>query len=438
MDATASPSATNPGQLRHSWLDRLDLQLIAEEVGTPVFVYSESQLLRNVGRIKAAAAAAGIADRVELYVPFFPNSNPHVLRPFQQAGVGLLLQLPSEHKILRRFGFDKFIASPGHVSDGDIHFWAQTGCPVFLSSLDEIACLLRTDPRASINVRLDSLSSGKPGIKYSQLVDLATLLAAHGRDLDCFELYCGSGNSIHEMISILEQVFMICKTYFPKAKAINFAGGYGFAYETWDESDKHFQWDVYLKKLRDIAARYGIPKHVRFLFEPARDVLGDVGALMLGVRRKLIANGGSCQVLTDGSRVLIPSAQYKERHHNVIVLDSSMAEMRANGVRAALRGRGILRHEYVLPGEYPVPADIGPQNYLVILDVGAYCATQHMEFLNIPPAAEVLVDTEGAVHLISSPGDEFDKWRHLLPEKKQLQNTRAETSARRERIGSGA
>lgn len=415
------------GNQSNSWLNRAELKLVAEQIGTPAFIYSEEQVTRNVTRIRNAAKAAGIDHRVELYVPFFPNSNPHILVPFQKLGVGLLLQLPSEYKILSKFGFDKFIVSPGHVADDDIKFWTKTGHPLFLSSLDEISYLLRTDPKASINVRLDSLSSGKPGLKYSQLKDLCELLAAHQRDLDCFELYCGSGNSVNEMISIIEQVFMIFMKYFPKAKSVNFAGGYGFVYEEWNEAEKHFEWHQYFESLRDIADRYGIPKDVKFLFEPARDVLADVGVLLLSVKRGLITNGGASQVLTDGSRTLMPSAQYKERHHNTIFFDASMEEMRSNGTRAALRGRGILRHDYVLPGEYQVPENVGAQDYVAILDVGAYCATQHMEFLNIPPAAEVLIDAAGSAHLITAPGGEMDKWRHLLPEKKALKHPRPET-----------
>lgn len=402
------------------WISRSDLQLIAAEAGTPVFVYSEEQLQRNIDRIQGAAVAAGIDKRVELYVPFFPNSNPHILKPLQTADIGILLQLPSEYEILRKFGFDKFIISPGHVSNDEISAWAKTGHPMFLSSMDEISHLLAVDSSASINMRFDSLGSGKPGIKYSELTTLSELLARHGRDLDCFELYCGSGNSADAMISIIEQVFMIFKTYFPKAKAINFAGGFGFDYEGWAYSEKHFNWEKYFKRLGEIADRYGVPADVKFLFEPARDLLADVGALLLSIERTVIKHPGANRVLTNGSRVLMPSAQYKERRHNVLFLDSNMAEITSNRIPAAVRGRGILRHDYVLPGDYMVPETLAEDDYLVILDVGAYCATQHMEFLNIPPAAEVLIDKSGSPALITAQGNKFDKWRNLLDQKKEL------------------
>jgi diaminopimelate decarboxylase len=404
------------------WLAEVDLKTIAEQVGTPVYIYSENQLRRNIERIKEAAAAARLADRVQLYIPFFPNSNPHVLRPLQDLGVGLLLQLPAEYDILRQFGFKDFIVSPGHVSDEEIAFWSRTAYPTFLSSLDEVSFALRTEA-PTISVRIDSLDSGKPGIKFAELDKLTELLQEYGRDLECFEVYTGSGNSREEMVNVIETMFGIFHKHFPTARSINFAGGHGFSYEEWDESAKHFDWHIYFQALRETADRMGIPEHVRLLFEPARDVLADTGALLLGVKRDVLVTPFSRLVATDGSRMLMPSAQLRDRRHHVVFLDADMNELtcgEGGGMPAALRGRTILRHDYILPGEYPVPDGVDASSHVVILDVGAYCATQHMEFLNVPPAAEVLACRDGNIHLITARGGDLDKWRHLLFGKKEL------------------
>lgn len=419
---TNVPVSTIGGSAASSWISRADLGLIIGQVGTPVFIYSEEQLARNVRRIHEAASAVGIADRIELFVPFFPNSNPHVLKPLQALGVGLLLQLPNEFKMLQKFAFNKFIVSPGHVADDEIDFWARTPYPTFLSSLDEVDHALRANAQ-SISVRIDSLGSDKPGIKYAQLRQLAEAMRTHRRHLECFEVYCGSGNSLEDMINILEQVFTIFKTHFPTARSINFAGGHGFFYEKWDESEKHFAWRPYFEALHKLTERLEIPRHVKFLFEPARDVLADIGMLLLGVKRNIIENPTGNLVVTDGSRMLMPSAQLRGRRHNLMFWDSALREIvaaPANRVEAALRGRSILRNDYVLPGTYRVPSNVGAGCYVGIMDVGAYCATQHMEFLNIPPAAEVMIDARGKSHLVTQRGDDLDKWRNLLTERREL------------------
>ncbi|KUL36080.1 diaminopimelate decarboxylase [Streptomyces sp. NRRL F-4489] len=407
--------------LSHSWLRNIDLKLIAEQVGTPVFIYSEAQFRKNLTRVRRAADEAGIGDRVEFYIPFFPNSNPHHLAPLKELdGFGVLVQLPSEYRILRAHGFEKFIVSPGHVSNEEISFWDNTRCPTFLASLDEVAHSLTTEAPA-ISVRIDSLDSGKPGVKYGELDRLTALLKEHGRELDCVEVYCGSGNSLDDMVRTVEEMFEVFQRHFPTARAINFAGGHGFDYDAHAEEDKHFDWPRYFARLAEAARRMGIPEHVRFLFEPARDVLADTGALLMSVERSVITTPVSSLVVTDGCRMLMPSAQLRNRGHNTAFLDGNMREIVSEkGVSAAVRGRTILRNDYLLPGEVHVPEGVDASSYLVILDTGAYCATQHMEFLNVPPAAEVLVNSDGSMDLITSAGDELDKWRNLLSEKQPV------------------
>lgn len=411
-------------RLAASWLGDVDLQRVTRQVGTPVFIYNELQLLRNVQRVKDAADAVGLGGRVELYVPFFPNANPHVLRTLQAVnGVGLLVQIPAEYELLSQHGFKRYIVSPGHVGDDEIRYWSRHDHPTFLSSLDEVAFMLGTNAR-TISVRIDSLGSEKPGVKYGQLSELAAMLAARNRTLECFEVYCGSGNSLSSMIAIVDQIFEIYRTHFPTARSINFAGGHGFLYEPWTETDKHFDWRSYFAAIADLARQHSIPEHVTLLFEPARDVLADAGALLLGVKRSIVRNPVANLVVTDGSRMLMPSAQYRARRHNVVFLDPTFREMTVAApqdlVSCLVRGRTILRNDYVLPGTYPVPAGVEAGCHMLILDVGAYCATQHMEFLNVPPAPEVLIDCNGQPHLVTQRGSDMDKWRHLLPERLAL------------------
>ncbi len=398
---------------KNSWLKKETLANVVETIGTPVFVYNEERLLKNGQRILNAAEKSGIRNAIKLFIPFFPNSNPYLFQPLHNIGMGAMIQVPAEHTILQEFGVDKFIGSTGHLSDSEIDTWVDIGCPIFLSSLSEVEYLIKKHPTEPIHVRFDCLSSDKPGVKYGQLSEFRQLLKSFDRELDSFELYCGSSISAEEMAGFLEQVFMIYKTYFPGVKAIDFAGGYGFDYEFLDQESKHFEWDQYFRSLTETVKRHNVPDSVEFWFEPARDVFADVGVLVLSVER-LVRQPGANQLLIDGSRVLMPSAKMKNRAHNVLFFDENLNELPPGDTEAMLRGRGILRHDQILPGMYQIPDNIKPGDIAVVLDVGAYCATQHMEFLNIPGAPEVMIDQLEKTKLITKRAEDTDKWRNLV------------------------
>lgn len=411
----------NKPHLVDHWASTVNLAEICSQVGTPVFIYSEAQLIKNIRRVKAAYCAAGLDGRVSIFVPFFPNANPHLMKPLHDEGAGILLQMPNEYELVTKYGLDKFIISPGHICNQEISYWCSKGYPVFLASMDEIAFAIQQNA-PSISARIDSLRSDKPGIKVEQLVQLAELLSARGRTLECFEVYCGSGNSLEDMVNIVRQIFQMFVEHFPTAKSINFAGGHGFDYDLWGEAEKHFDWKTYFCAIHDLATEMRIPETVKFLFEPGRDVLADAGVLLTSVKRDIVRHSNGDVVVTDGSRMLMPSAQLRKRTHNTVFLDADFQELvnYSGAGSAKIRGRTLLRNDYILPGVVPVPATVKAGDYLLILDVGAYCATQHMEFLNVPPAGEVLVSKDENAYLMTRPGDESDKWRNLLPDLQPL------------------
>ncbi len=399
---------------RH-WCSGVNVSAICSNIATPVFIYSEAQLIKNIERLQSAISDSKIKNKVSTYVPFFPNSNPHVLNILKSFDVGLLVQMPNEYDIVSQHGFTDLIVSPGYVSNSEISFWNKKKYRTFLASIDEVRFAIQ-DHAPTISVRIDSLNSDKAGIKLQQLPELAQILSESDRSLECFEVYCGSGNSLTDMVNIVRQIFEIYKRYFPSAKSINFAGGHGFDYSEWDEEKKHFDWKTYFEAINKLTIEMNIPVSVELLFEPARDLLADIGVFACQIQRELVTHSNGHVLVTDGSRMLMPSAQLRERSHNIFVVDKNFNN-KLTGVEetceAMVRGRTILRHDYILPGTKTVPKNVVSGDRLLILDVGAYCATQHMEFLNVPPAPEVLIANSGEYLMVSKAGEAFDKWRNL-------------------------
>jgi diaminopimelate decarboxylase len=239
-------------------------------------------------------------------------------------------------------------------------------------------------------------------------------------------VYCGSGNSLTERIANLETLFRLYNEHRIGAAAINFAGGHGFVYDEWAEESKHFDWSTYFSEVRRLAAAYAIPETVEFLFEPARDVLADVGVLLLKVERDVITNFVGSLVVTNGSRMLMPSAQQRDRRHNVAFLDREMRESSpADGAHtlAAVRGRSILRHDYILPGTCPVPEAVDARSHMLhgrrrLLRHAAHGVPQHPAGAGGPdrPQRRDAPDQRA--------GDDLDKWRNVIAEPRPISSAR--------------
>lgn len=83
-----------------------------------------------------------------------------------------------------------------------------------------------------------------------------------------------------------------------------------------------------------------IPETVRFLFEPGRDVLADAGVLLTGIKRDIVQHSLGNIVVTDGSRMLMPSAQLRNRAHHTVFLDAAFNEVVDYSRRCVAKVRG--------------------------------------------------------------------------------------------------
>lgn len=110
----------------------------------------------------------------------------------------------------------------------------------------------------------------------------------------------------------------------------------------------------------------------------------------------------------------MPSATIRTRQHNLTFLDSELNILNPVAQPALLSGCTTLSRDFIFPGEINIPNNIKTGDYIIINDTGAYCATQHMEFLNKKPCPEILISSSNNLKLISKRGEETDKIRNVL------------------------
>lgn len=392
------------------------LNRIAHLEGTPTFVYSETVLKANMARILNSAKKHGLYDRINLYVAYFCNSNPHLFRAIANKGVGILLQTKEEYIQSKHIGLRaKIIVSPSVLSDQEIDFWVRKRIPVNLSSLEEVKYFIVNHRYSPLSFRIDLTKDGaqRTAIKVYQLQQLARLLNKEKISPYSFHVYVGTGSSCEKILKNSEKAFKIFKEFFPNAKHINLGGGFGFDYSAGSADRKHFPWDKYFKGLKSNLAKYHMPEDVDITLEPGRDIFADAGRFFISVKR-IIKHKRNVKIATDGSYVYVPSSTIRKRQHRVHFFTKDFRERQVSHKRGFLSGCTTLSSDYVFPGSIAVPENISDGDFVVIEDMGAYAATQHMEFLNKKPCSEVLIQSNGGVVRLTRRGDDNDKLRYLV------------------------
>jgi len=397
------------------------LKLVAEEIGTPFFIYDGDVLKRNIERLFAAVDNKGLGGRVKIFVAYFANSNPNIFLKIISEKVGILLQTKEEYQQLKKFGINtKMVVSPSFLSDSDIDFWASKNIPINLASLEEVKYWIeKYDMPVSFRLDLTFGQNQRTGMKKQQFTELSKIVKQTGVTPKSIHIYCGTGSSLRKMKGYLRKTIKIWSKYFPEIKEINLGGGFDFNYKGSTSEEKHFDWSDYFECLNGLIKKYSISDDVKFLFEPGRDILADVGQMVLQVKR-VVKFPNNTEVATDGSYVYLPSATKRNRKHELLFLDQNFEKVdEQETFSGKLSGSATLSTDYVLPNLVEIPIGIKENDFIVIQDVGAYGATQHMEFLNKKPCPEVFIDN-GKIFLITERGADADKIRYVLENPKEL------------------
>lgn len=394
------------------------IRTIVKMLGTPIFVYSSSVINNNINRMIEAANRFNLSDRIKVYVSYFSNSNPQLHSFVKDKRVGLLLQTEEEYHHLQKFNINKdLVASPSFLSEFEIDFWVSKNITVNLASLDEVKYVLNKYPNYPLSFRIDFTfkQNQRTGIKKRELIELVDLLRRANKIPLAFHVYTGTGSSFSKMIYSAKKTIKIYKKYFPEVKEINFGGGFNFIYEEKNQNKKHFAWNNYFQKLDFFLKKENVPDDVILSFEPGRDMLADAGSFVTTVKR-IVTSGNKLQLATDASFVYIPSITKRKRSH---IVDFLTLEKCSKYNKGMLSGSTTLSSDYLLPKEVNIPENIRVGDLIVIRDVGAYGATQHLEFLNKRPAPEVIIDGDKLM-LLTERGLYDDRVRYVLSEPKSI------------------
>ena len=381
---------------------------VAEEYGTPVWVYDAEAIRAQIDRLRAFDVIR-YAQKA--------NSNLHVLHLMR--GEGVLVDAVSlgelERAISAGYQPPEVIFTADLLDRSALARVVELGVAVNAGSPQMLEQIGRCSPGHSVWLRINpgfghghsrKTNTGgehsKHGIWHEHLAESLALIDRYRLDLVGMHMHIGSGVDYAHLESVCEAMFKQVCVAGRDVRAISAGGGLSVPYTEGGaevDVDRYFRlWDV---------ARRALESHlghrVELEIEPGRFLVAQAGALISEVRAQKPVGDNYFVLVDAGFNDLMRPAMYGSTHR--ISLYSPEGSERTGERRDSIfagplceSGDVFTQTENAEVLAVPVPqAQVG--DLAVFHDAGAYGASMSSNYNTRPLIAEVMIE-DGATKLI--------------------------------------
>ena len=399
-----------------------DLSRLAEQHGTPLYVYSRATLERHWN---AFDRAAGEVDHLVCYA-VKANSNLAVLNVLARLGSGFDIVSVGELRRVIAAGGDpkKVVFSGVGKRDDEIRFALEQ--QIFCFNVESVAELARINRvaesmgvKAPVSIRVNpdidagthpyistGLKENKFGIPIEQARDIYRQAAAMS-SLNIHGVDCHIGSQLTELSPFLEAVDKLLVLIDDLAtdgihiRHLDVGGGLGVRYDNETPPEPSHYAEELKKRLQG--------RNLTLVFEPGRAIAANAGVLLTKVEHLKPGEAKNFAIVDAAMNDLIRPALYSA-WQAIIPVDRTLERQSA---------------VYDIVGPICETGDfIGKDRELAITEgdllavrsAGAYGFVMASNYNSRPRAAEVMVDGEQA-YVVREREELADLWRgeHLLP-----------------------
>ena len=376
--------------------EEVPLQRIADEVGTPVYIYSERTLRRHVRVFEEAFQSIPHLTCYAVKV----NSNINILRRFAEWGTGFEIVSGGElFRVLKATGSAKKVIfdGPGKTA-AEIRFALESDI-LFLSIESEAEADVIVDmarkmgKRARVSIRTNPnvdpkthpyISTGMKKHKFG--VGLAEARELYLRlknvpDVELVGVTCHMGSQITQVGPFEEGIASITglvrelKAHGIHLKYLDFGGGLGISYNAEDPPSPASYAGVIIEATKNMG--------LTVVLEPGRVIVGNAGVLLSRVVVRKNQGEKQFVIIDAGMNDLIRPPLYGS-HHNIWAVDQKDAREVADVVGPICESADFIAQDRDVP--VFVPGDL-----MAIMSAGAYGFCQSSNYNSRPRLAEVLV-----------------------------------------------
>ena len=398
----------------HLYCEDVDLARVAEELGTPIYVYSATTILDHYTRLDAALAPL---DHLICYA-VKANSNGAILKLLAGAGAGFDIVSGGELYRVLAAGGDPAkctFAGVGKSCEEIEYALEQRVCSFNVESeaeldhIDRIAGAKETRAPIALRVNPDVdshthqyISTGSHENKFGIALDRVAAVyeqAAKMPNLEIVGVQMHIGSQIAEakpFASAIGKVAPIVRELKSKygIKFLSIGGGMGIVYQRALESGSGKWWhehssDSFAFSVRDYAGAIVPPLReldIRILVEPGRFLVGNGGVLLTRVRYIKKTGAKKFAIVDAGMNDLIRPALYQSYHEIVPVAEPSKTKSTEKiDIVGPVCESGDF---FALDREMP---ELHEGDLLAIMSAGAYGFVMASNYNSRPLPAEALV-----------------------------------------------
>ncbi|RHX79456.1 diaminopimelate decarboxylase [Leptospira yasudae] len=397
------------------FLTESQVRSIAQQFGTPVFVYSRERIEKSCDTALAFPNAFGLTVRYAMKA----NPNRTILEIMRRKGIQI--DASSEYEAMRaiHYGFkpEQIMLTSQELAK-NLKELVEKGMVFNACSLRQLEAFGKIFPGKEVSVRFNpGLGSGQTkktdvggktssfGVWHEDINKVKEIAKRY--DLKIFKVHTHIGSGSDPAVwKVVAQVSLDIAAQFPECRILNLGGGFKVG-RMEDEKTTDFQTigQPVVELFQDFAKKHGTQLHMEI--EPGSFMMVNNGAIVTTVDDVVTtgSNGGYTFVKIDaGMDVNTRPSLYAARHPLVVVpREGTHSGKTADYVyvgHCCESGDLFTQAE----GGGPITRTTGEAalgDYVVMEGAGAYCSSMSTKNYNsFPETAEVLVGLDGSFQLI--------------------------------------
>jgi len=380
------------------YCEKVPVEKIAREVGTPVYIYS-SNTLKN--HFRAFDSAFSNIPHIVCFA-VKANSNLSILRLFAEAGGGADIVSGGELFRALKAGIDpqKIVFAGIGKTEEEIIFALKSNIlmfnaesPLEIKRIDEIAGKLGLKARIALRVNPDidpkthpyiatGLKKSKFGIDIKRALEEYRLASALP-NIEIIGIHKHIGSQITEVgpfVAAMQRIIDLVaklREIGIEIKYIDAGGGLGIRYSEEEPPHPREFGAALMPMIKDLDCT--------FIFEPGRVIAGNAGILVTKVLYLKSGEVKNFVIVDAGMNDLIRPSLYEAYHNIIPVARRDATDITADVVGPICESGDFLAKDRKM--ERPEPGD-----YLAVMSAGAYGFTMSSNYNSRPKSAEVMVE----------------------------------------------